>query len=155
MIGLRSQGAGTVLLLAGLLGAACGGNVKRGHTLYQEGYYVEAAEVFERNERRLSEWPPDKRAAYGLYRGMTLLQLGDLQGAARWLAYARWIASEHPGALPAHELTLLAQSQQTLDYRLGRTGSAASPVVATTAAPPPTSTPGVKQPPETRKSFGE
>lgn len=155
MIGLRSQGVGTVMLLASLLGAACGGNVKRGHTLYSEGYYVEAAEVFERTERRLSEWPPDKRAAYGLYRGMTLLELGDLQGATRWLAYARWVASEHPGALPTREQVLLARSQQTLDYRLGQPALAAPPVIATAGAPSPTSTPGAKRPPETRKSFGE
>src|SRR5690606_10875377 len=87
MTRLRAPMFGTVLLCAGLTSPACTGNVKRGHALYSEGYYVEAAEVFERNERRLSEWPPDKRAAYGLYRGMTLLELGDLRGAGRWLAY--------------------------------------------------------------------
>lgn len=151
---------GTVLLCAGLTSPACTGNVKRGHALYSEGYYVEAAEVFERNERRLSEWPPDKRAAYGLYRGMTLLELGDLRGAGRWLAYARWVAGEHPGVLPAQEQALLAQSQRTLDARLGRPGlDGSSPVIATTGGPPsppgPASTPGAKKPPETRKSFGE
>jgi tetratricopeptide (TPR) repeat protein len=135
MSSLRSRWARAVLVSATLSGVGCGGNVARGHTLYNGGYYIEAAEVFERNERRLSEWPPDKRAAYGLYRGMTLLQLGDLHGARRWLAYARWVASEHPGALQRSEIALLDQGQHNLDLRLGRPPGAPPVPVLVTAEP--------------------
>lgn len=160
---LRSSHLGTLLGFAVTLGIGCSGHVSRGHALYSEGYYVEAAEVFERNERRLSEWPPDKRATYGLYRGLTLLQLGDLQGAARWLAYARWVASEHPGALGSQEVALLDQSQHTLDLRLGRTGAdSPAPVLLTTAtpsgAPPLAPAPAKTAPPApapSRKSFSD
>lgn len=154
---LRAHYIGLILVSAPLGALGCGGNVARGHALYSDGYYVEAAEVFERNERRLSEWPPEKRASYGLYRGMTLMQLGDHPGAARWLAYARWVSQEHPGTLRAQEVALLIEGQQALGYRIGPPGPAVhgAPVMATTNAvsPPPPS--NVKSPPPTRKSFAD
>lgn len=157
----RSRWAGIVLVSATLLEVGCSGNVARGHTLYSDGYYVEAAEVFERSERRLSEWPPEKRAAYGLYRGMTLLQLGDLQGARRWLAYAHWVAGEHPGALRSEEVALLDRSQQDLNLRLGRPPGESPVRVLVTAEPPMAAPPAPAgpasgtppAPPAARKSF--
>jgi|SRR5690554_4759663 len=152
---LCSLRAGVIVgAVAGVV-LACGGHVSRGHSLYAEGYYVEAAEVFERSEARLSSWPPRERAAYGLYRGMTLLELGDLQGAARWLAYARWVADENPGALDGGKMQLLAQSQQNLNRQLGRLPQEAPALIAT-AQPPsplPETSQGAKNPPEVRKGF--
>lgn len=157
---LRSLRLGVIVGVVACAGVACGGHVSRGHALYDGGYYVEAAEVFERNERRLSDWPPQKRAAYGLYRGMTLLQLGDLQGAARWLAYARWVASENPEALGSREVALLTHSQRDLDQQLGRRSyeSPTASAIATTHPPTgtlPDSSQGAKNPPEVRKTFAE
>ena len=87
--------------------AACTDYVRRGSTLYADGRYVEAAEVFERTEQRLSTAPPRQRAEYGLYRGMTFLALGDHRSAARWLGYAHAVERQHPGSLPVGRRSLL------------------------------------------------
>ncbi len=73
--------------------------VQRGGALYAEARYVEAAEVFERTEPRLPEASPRERASYGVYRGMTMLALGDERRAARWLRYAYSIERREPGSL--------------------------------------------------------
>ena len=94
-----------------MLSAACGGEyVSRGAALYGDGRYVEAAEVFERTERRLAESPSDERARFGLYRGATFLKLGDAVHAARWLGYARSIVKNDPGALDSDEHAMLEAS---------------------------------------------
>lgn len=144
------------LLCASLAGPACSSKVARGHALYSDGYYVEAAEVFERNERRLSEWPPTERATYGLYRGLTLMQLGDLKGAARWFAYARWVASEHPSVLPPQEAALLAQSEQVLNQRLGRSpADLLPPTMATAERHPAAPRPADQDSTKVRRSFAQ
>ncbi len=104
-----------VFVGAGLTSLGCSGNVSRGRALYADGYYVEAAEVFERNEAKLGEWPAEKRAAYGLYRSMTLLELGDVAGAARWLHYCEWVQGRTPGALDSDQIQLVAQVHAKLD----------------------------------------
>ena len=86
------------LLLAATLAASiigCEGYVRRGSSLYADGRYIEAAEVFERTEQRLPDTTPRERAEYGLYRGMTFLVLGDLQNAHRWMAYAYEVERSH------------------------------------------------------------
>src|SRR5262245_9468496 len=85
-----------------LLGAvaACGGYyVTRGADLYADGRYVEAAEVFERTEYRLVNSSPEQRAQYAVFRGATLLALGDLTQSHRWLAFAYDIERSQPGTL--------------------------------------------------------
>src|SRR5688572_17609889 len=71
--------------LLGFLLSACTFYVHRGSDLYFQGRYIEAAQVLEQTESRLTEADPVERAEYGLYRGVTLLRLGDLDGALRWL----------------------------------------------------------------------
>ncbi len=148
---------GSFLIAIGFASGAfgcTGGTVSRGEALYADGYYVEAAEIFERNEYRLNEWPADKRASYGLYRAMTLMQLGDFQGARRWLAYCDWVNQKNPGALPPNSRTVLAQTRAQLDTQQGAvmpnpTAPAGSAIAAkssdATVAPAPV--------PPTRKSF--
>jgi hypothetical protein len=98
-----------------LLTSACGAHyVSRGATLYGDGRYVEAAEVFERTENRLATSSASERARFGLYRGATFLKLGDGVHAARWLGYARSVVSSDPGALGADETALLEASLKTL-----------------------------------------
>jgi hypothetical protein len=97
------------------LGSGCGGHfVARGADLYDDGRYVEAAEVFERTEQRLSQSPSDERARFGLYRGATYLKLGDAVHAARWLGYARSVVKADPSALDSGELTMLEASLKAL-----------------------------------------
>jgi hypothetical protein len=94
-----------------MLSSACGGHfVVRGTDLYQEGRYVEAAEVFEQTEQRLASSSDAERARYGLYRGASFLQLGDVPHAARWLGYSRSILSRDPRALSARDASLLDSS---------------------------------------------
>lgn len=96
---------------------ACEGYVRRGSTLYADGRYIEAAEVFERTEDRLPEATPREKAEYGLYRGMTLLVLGDLDNARRWLAYAYQVERNQPGTLRHDRRALLDRGWYELDRR--------------------------------------
>jgi hypothetical protein len=97
---------GVVALL--LLGSGCGSHfVARGTNLYEDGHYVEAAEVFERTEQRLSTSSNSERARFGLYRGATFLKLGDVQHAARWLGYSRSVVNQDPEALGSGDAKLL------------------------------------------------
>lgn len=97
--------------LALLLVSACGGHyVTRGTALYHDGHYVEAAEVFEQTEQRLSASSSAERARFGLYRGATFLELGDAPHAARWLGYAREVVKADPSALNREDLALLDAS---------------------------------------------
>lgn len=102
------------LLLLMTLGA-CGSHfVSRGSALYDDGHYIEAAEVFEQTEARLASCSSAERARFGLYRGATFLKLGDVEHAARWLGYARAVERSAPGALSGDDSALLDSSLQAL-----------------------------------------
>ncbi len=120
------------LLVAAVAG--CGNYVQRGGTLYADGRYIEAAEVFERTERRLGEYTPKERAEYGLYRGMTLLVLGDLSHAHRWLAYAYEIERANPGSLRSDRRALLDRGWFELGQRNKGTSPSPSPPSTALAA---------------------
>lgn len=107
-----------VFVLGALVLGACSGYVKRGSSLYADGQYIEAAEVFERTEQRLPESSPREQAEYGLYRGMTLLVLGDLRNAHRWLAYAYEVERAFPGSLRSDRRALLDRGWFELGQRL-------------------------------------
>jgi hypothetical protein len=99
--------------------------VGRGSDLYHQGRYIEAAHVLEKTESRLAEATTLERAAYGLYRGATLLRLGDLAGARRWLDYAQAVEGKWPGSLRPDEQNLLSETLIALRLDLDR--RAASP----------------------------
>jgi hypothetical protein len=105
-----------LLLVLGLL-PACANAVKRGQTLYVEGRLIEAAEVFEHGEAHLAEIGDKDRVCYGLYRGATLLKLGDLDGAGRWLYFAQQAASRSPGSLEPSDVVTLRLAFKDLDRR--------------------------------------
>lgn len=104
--------------------SACTFYVHRGSDLFYQGRYIEAAQVLEQTETRLVEADPVERAEYGLYRGATLLRLGDLDGALRWLEYARIWESRHPGALDAQERELLEEQSIAVRSDLERRAAA-------------------------------
>ena len=115
------------MVLALTLGSlGCSSHVKRGCTLYAEGRYVEAAEVFEHTESQLGEASPRERAEYGTYRGLTLLVLGDLRNAHRWLAYAYQLEQLYPGSLRARQRALLDRGWYELGVRIGSATTRAS-----------------------------
>jgi hypothetical protein len=140
---LRSALLGLVVLTA----IGCEGYVRRGSTLYADGRYVEAAEVFERTEQRLPESTPRQRAEYGLYRGMTLLVLGDLANARRWLSYAYDVERVYPGALRSDRRALLDRGWfevgQRMRTELQRAGE---PQESTVASSQPPATPAGPEP---------
>lgn len=115
--------------LALALAGACSPYVQRGETLYREGRYVEAAEVFELTEQRLPTSTPVQRAEYGLYRGLTFLRLDDLQSARQWLGYVTAETVKDPGLLGPTHRTMLERAWTELEQR-------------TRAQPPPAGVPG-------------
>jgi hypothetical protein len=95
----------------------CSPYVNRGETLYREGRYIEAAEVFELTEARLKASPYEVRAEYGLYRGLTYLRLDDLRNAHVWLTYATTVEKKTPGQLTSDERMLLDRGWKELADR--------------------------------------
>ena len=112
------------LLSAALSFTACTHSVGRGSELYYEGRYIEAAHVLEMSEARVTSAPPLEQAVYGLYRGATLLRLGDLEGAERWLGYARQRVQQHPGTLSPAQAELLDETSIALHADLDRRAAA-------------------------------
>ncbi len=110
------------LILVTVLTSACAREpIQRGTNLYADGQYIEAAEVFERNEYRLPDMSAEDQARYGLYRGLTLLVLGDLRGAHHWFSYARNIERRYPGSLGAQRVALLERGSYELGVRVLQT----------------------------------
>jgi tetratricopeptide (TPR) repeat protein len=135
--------------------AACGGSVRRGATLYSDGRYIEAAEVFERTERQLNEMSPRERAEYGVYRGMTLLVLGDLRHAHRWLTYAYQVEQYAPGSLGSDRRSLLERGWYELGQRLRDTAPLVTapqgPALAASQPAEPRPPPATTPPPVTER----
>lgn len=125
-------GAGVALLILG----ACAARSQRGCSLYQEGRYIEAAEAFEQTQYRLASSDAEQRAEYGLYRGLTYLELGDLARAREWLAYAFQIGRQSSGALDREERAELDRAWTELDARSRQQGVPPPPsAVAASAGP--------------------
>ena len=96
---------------------ACSPYVNRGETLYREGRYIEAAELFELTEAKLKRSSSEICAEYGLYRGLTYLRLDDLRSAHLWLAYAYSVEQQLPGQLTSEERVLLDRGWKELEQR--------------------------------------
>lgn len=135
----------TLLLTLG----ACNGYVRHGAALYADGRYIEAAEVFERTEGRLADSSPHQKAEYGLYRGLTLLVLGDLQNSERWMKYAYDVDRAVPGSLGANRRALLDRGWYDLGQQMRATPPQRVPQPAATALaasePPPQQHPAAQQ----------
>jgi tetratricopeptide (TPR) repeat protein len=131
-----------VVLALTLGGVGCSSYVKRGGALYGEGRYVEAAEVFEHTEAQLGNASPRERAEYGTYRGLTLLVLGDLRNAHRWLAYAYQLEQIYPGSLRSRERAELDRGWYELGVRIRSLPSAGvAPPTAIAVSQPPQNLP--------------
>jgi hypothetical protein len=132
--------------------AACGAShyVQRGADLYGEGRYVEADEVFERSELRVSRASFEERAAYAAYRGATFVALGDLHHAQHWLSIATELERTHPGSLRKEERDFLDGAWRALANRLPKTPPApATTVIASSSQAPSPSVEGTPPaPPE-------
>ena len=112
------MGHSVLFVLAFAIGlGGCSPYVNRGETLYREGRYIEAAEVFELTEGRLKASPTEVCAEYGLYRGLTYLRLDDLRSAHVWLTYAATVEKRRPGQLTSDERSLLERGWKELADR--------------------------------------
>jgi hypothetical protein len=143
----------TRVLLIGLVLAAsavgCAAHfVSRGADLYAGGRYIEAAEVFERTETRLPNSSAPDRARYGLYRGATLLALGDGSRAETWLTYCSRVLEAEPGALSDEEHTMLSRALRVAATRRAATPSLPPPEGATVATSHPLTPDSTQSPSE-------
>jgi tetratricopeptide (TPR) repeat protein len=107
----------------------CGGSsLNRGANYYSEKRYIDAAQVFEHAEPELVAYDDAQRARYGLYRGATLLELGDMSEAERWLMFGHQLAAKNPRALSESERAALREALSSARAR--QASHAASPVNA-------------------------
>ncbi len=86
-----------VALSAGAAG--CAGPLARAEAQFADGMYPDAERSLRSLEAESRAWSDPSRAEYALYRGLTLLALGDRERGARWLREARAIDVAHPGSL--------------------------------------------------------
>ncbi|HEX2880831.1 MAG TPA: hypothetical protein VHO25_14970 [Polyangiaceae bacterium] len=133
------------MLLMGCSTLACASQTKYPRDLYVQRHYIEAEDIFEHMESDLARLSVAERAEYGVYRGMTLLALGDFRRAQRWLSYATMLERAHPPALAPSQKALLEQGWLQIDaeqVRLAKhTEAPPAPetqaTLPTTEAPPP------------------
>lgn len=125
---MEDFGRRLLLLLALALLPGCANATQRGKALYVEGRLIEAAEVFEHGEENLSNLNNQECIRYGLYRGATLLKLGDLDGAARWLYFAQQAESHHPSSIELSESQMLRLAFKDLDRRRSQMKSKVDPL---------------------------
>jgi hypothetical protein len=68
--------------------SGCAVRYGRAQDAYRDGRYLEAAENLARREAEVQSAPESQQALYGTYRGLALMQLGDYEGARRWMQFA-------------------------------------------------------------------
>ncbi|UQA59594.1 hypothetical protein [Polyangium aurulentum] len=101
---------GAVMLFGFFLAATgCGGYIGNAQRAYQDGRFLEAAETLGEHEDEVGEMPLRKQADYGLYRGLSLMALGDHDGAAQWLGFTASLEQKRPGTLRSEQLQALEE----------------------------------------------
>lgn len=110
---MRHLGAVTTLFVL-LFSLGCGSYLGNAQRAYQEGRYLEAAENLGNHESDVVRLEPAKQANYGLYRGLSLLKLGDHDAASQWLGFAAGIEKKRPGSLQPAQRRELENAQGQL-----------------------------------------
>jgi len=111
---------GLALLLSG-----CGGYIVSARRAYHDGRYLEVAEGLSKHEGEVSSLSHEGQARYGLYRGLSLLRLGDHDAAGKWLELAASIEQKHPGTLTTDEKRELEAARVSLAKQLSEDDQAA------------------------------
>jgi tetratricopeptide (TPR) repeat protein len=101
------------LVLPALAGAGCGGALANGESQFKEGRYPEAKATFASIEAQSRSYDDAARAEYALYRGLTLLALGDRAQAAVWLREAKAIDETRPESLSREDAMRLKEGLAT------------------------------------------
>ena len=86
-------------LLAIMLSGCGAGYVRHARKDYSDGRYLEVAEGLGQHEGEINELAPKKQVEYGMYRGLSLLMLGDLAGAHQWMSFAYEVERQSPGSM--------------------------------------------------------
>jgi hypothetical protein len=87
------------LLLASFVLAACGGPLADAEGLFRRGQYPATHQALLELEAASRSWDDCERAEYALYRGLTLIALGDRGRAVAWLDEAKAAEDRRPGSL--------------------------------------------------------
>jgi hypothetical protein len=96
----------TIVAIVSLSG--CANYIGRAKKAYVQGRYLEVSEDLARHEPDLPFLAPAKQIDYGVYRGLSLIMLGDYPSAHRWLAFANDVEREYPGTmLPEQRLAIV------------------------------------------------
>ena len=119
-----------------LFALGCGSYLGSAQRAYQDGRYLEVAENLSNHEAEVPRLEPAKQANYGLYRGLSLMRLGDQEAASHWLDFAANVEKKRPGSL------LPAQRRELEDARdkLAKSSKSGEVESATNTLAMPTST---------------
>ena len=115
------------LALSMLLCSGCSiAYVGRAQTAYSDGRYLEVAEDLAAHEQEVGQLSRPNKVRYGMYRGLSLMRLGDNDSARHWLRFA--YDFENAGPVP----TLRPRQRMVLDA-----GWARLKELGVVKAPPP------------------
>jgi hypothetical protein len=101
--------------LTGVLLVACGGPLAEGKAEFRAGHYPRAKQIFASLEDQSRGYDEADRAEYALYRGVTLLALGDRAQAGVWLREVKAIEDTRPGTLPREDALRLKTGLESLE----------------------------------------
>jgi hypothetical protein len=104
----------SVLLVVAAFGlASCGGPLADAEGQFDKGQYPAAHQALLALESASSSWSATDRATYALYRGLTLLALGDRGRAAIWLLEAKVVEDRRPGSLSGGDARRLGVAMES------------------------------------------
>jgi hypothetical protein len=97
--------------------AACGGPLADAEGQFKRGQYPAAHQALLGLESESRSWSASDRAEYALYRGLTLMALGDRARARTWLLEAKAVEDRRPGSLPGGDARRLAVAIESNQLR--------------------------------------
>jgi hypothetical protein len=95
--------------------AACSGPLADAEAQFAKGQYPAAHQELVGLEAESRTWNDAGRAEYALYRGLTLIALGDRGRATVWLREAKAIDDTHPNSLSYKDARRLAVALESND----------------------------------------
>lgn len=115
------------LAVASFLSGCASSALSRGAECYTQKRYIDAAQIFEHHEPELAGYADADKARYGVYRGLTLIALGDEAAGQRWLSYGTSLA----------QTTLQAPERNGLMLAVSASKQATPAAAVLAAAPAP------------------
>jgi hypothetical protein len=106
---------GSLLVVLALGLTACSGPLAEAEAQFTKGQYPGAHQELRELEVESRSWSDASRAEYALYRGLTLVALGDRGRARDWLREAKTAEDERPGSLRYDDARRLAVAIEVND----------------------------------------